>query len=83
MKVVGTLSINGATMQFVTEYSEFANVDGVLIPHRENKFVGGMNTAILRLRRAETGVEFDDEEFKPRKNPHEPVVARIRVATAL
>ncbi|HSM29159.1 MAG TPA: hypothetical protein VK854_00540, partial [Woeseiaceae bacterium] len=28
VKVVGTLTINGATMQFVTEYSEFSKVDG-------------------------------------------------------
>jgi hypothetical protein len=83
VKVVGTLAINGATMQFVTEYSEFATVDGALIHHRENKFVGGMNTAVLRLRRAETDVDFDDETFEPRKNPLEPVIARIDGVTAL
>jgi hypothetical protein len=83
VKVVGTMAINGATMQFVTEYSEFATVDGALIHHRENKFVGGMNTAVLRLRRAETDVDFDDETFEPRKNPLEPVIARIDGVTAL
>ena len=83
VKVVGTLAVNGATMQFVTEYSEFAKIDGALIHHRENKFVGGMNTAVLRLRRAETDVDFDEETFEPRKNPLEPVIARIDGVTAL
>jgi outer membrane lipoprotein-sorting protein len=83
VKVVGTLAVNGASMQFVTEYSEFAKVDGALIHHRENKFVGGMNTAVLRLRRAETGVAFDDDEFEPRKNRIEPVIAQLERTTAL
>ena len=83
VKVVGSLSVNGVTMRFVTEYSEFAKVDGALIPHRENKFVGGMNTAVLRLRHAETGVAFDDDEFEPRKNRVEPVIAQLERATAL
>ena len=83
VKVVGTLAVNGARMQFVTEYSEFEKVDGALIHHRENKFVGGMNTAVLRLRRSETGVAFDDDEFEPRKNRVEPVIAQLERATAL
>ena len=83
VKVVGTLAINGTKMQFVTEYSEFAKVDGALIHHRENKFVGGMNTAVLRLRRAETGVAVDDDEFEPRKNRVEPVIARVERTAAL
>jgi len=82
IKVVGTLSVNGATMQFVTEYSEFSMVDGVLVHHRENKFVGGMNTAVLRLRRAETGVEFDDDEFAPRRNEADPIVAVLALVRA-
>lgn len=82
VKVVGTLAVNGATMQFVTEYSEFAKVDGAVIHHRENKFVGGMNTAVLRLRRAETDVEFDAEEFTPRGNEMNPIVAKHSRALA-
>ena len=82
VKVVGRLSMNGASMQFVTEYSEFAMVDGVLVPHRENKFVGGMNTAVLRLKRITVDAEFDDAEFEPRKNPADPVVARVASMTA-
>ena len=77
VKVVGTLSINGATMQFVTEYSEFSVVDGVLVHHRENKFVGGMNTAVLRLRNVELDADFDDDAFLPRRNETREVVAAL------
>ena len=83
VKVVGTLSISGATMQFVTEYSEFSMEDGVLVHHRENKFVGGMNTALLRLQRITVDADFDDDEFEPRKNRMSPLIARIRGTTAL
>ena len=75
VKVVGTLTVNGATMQFVTEYSEFSTVDGALVPHRENKFVGGMNTAILRLRNIELDAAFDDDAFLPRRNETGQVIA--------
>ena len=77
VKVVGTLAINGTKMQFVTEYSEFAMVDGVLVHHRENKFVGNANTAVLKLRRVELNVEFDEDEFAPRRNESGPIVARL------
>ena len=75
VKVVGTLSINGARMQFITEYAEFSLVDGVLVHHRENKFVGGMNTAVLRLRNVELDADFDDDAFLPRRNETPEVVA--------
>lgn len=78
VKTVGQLAMGGAAMQFVTEYSEFSKVDGVLVHHRENKFVGGMNTAILRLKRIEVDAEFDDEEFAPRKNRIDPINALQR-----
>ena len=77
VKVIGTMTINGATMRFVTEYSEFQYVEGVLIHHRENKFVGRMNTAVLRLRRVEVEVDFDDDEFAPRRNETGPIVAML------
>jgi hypothetical protein len=76
-KVVGTLTVGGATMQFVTEYSEFSEVDGALVHYRENKFVGRMNTAVLRLRRVEVGVDFGDDEFSPHRNETDPVVAAL------
>lgn len=83
VKVIGTLAINGATMQFVTEYSEFAMVEGVLVHQRENKFVGGMNTAVLRLQRVTVDAALDDDDFQPRKNPADPVIARVESTTAL
>lgn len=82
VKVVGRLSMNGASMQFVTEYSEFSMVDGVLVHHRENKFVGGMNTALLRLRHITVDATLDDDEFEPRKNAADPVIARTEGTTA-
>jgi hypothetical protein len=83
VKVMGKLSINGAAMQFVTEYSDYSMVDGVLVHHRENKWVGGMNTAVLRLQRITVDADFDDDEFEPRENRMNPVIARIEGTTAL
>ena len=77
VKVVGTLAVNGATMQFMTEYAEFAKVDGVVIHHRENKFVGATNTAVLRLRHVELAVDFGDDDFVPRRNESDPLVAGL------
>lgn len=82
VKVMGILAINGATMQFITEYSEFAMVDGVLIHHRENKWVGRTNTAVLKLRQVKLSVDFDDEEFSPRRNETGPIVARLAQVAA-
>lgn len=48
-KVAGTLTINGMSMQFLTEYSDFRVVDGVLMHHQERKFAGNVNTANLEL----------------------------------
>jgi hypothetical protein len=81
VKVVGTLAFNGTRMQFTTEYAEFAKVDGVVIHHRENKFVGATNTAVLRLRNVELGVDFGDDEFLPRRNETDPLVARLTYPT--
>jgi hypothetical protein len=82
VKVMGKLSVNGTAMRFVTEYSDHAMVDGVLVHHRENKWVGSMNTAVLRLQRITVDAEFDDEEFEPVANPTNPVIARVGGATA-
>lgn len=61
--VVGYLSVGGRKMTFLTEYSDFDHVDDVLIHRRENKFVGNVNTAVLRLRTIEFDVDFGDNEF--------------------
>lgn len=73
-KVVGHLSVGGGVMTFVTEYSDFDFVDGVLIHHRENKFAGGVNTAVLQLRNVVFDVQFADVEFEvesERQQKHE------------
>ena len=77
VKVMGKLSVNGAAMRFVTEYSDHAMVDGVLVHHRENKWVGSMNTAALSLRHITVDADFDDDEFEPVENRRDPVIARI------
>ena len=64
-KVVGSLAMNGMEMQFVTEYSDFAFRDGVLVHAKENKFAGGVNTAILQLRRITFDAELSDKDFVP------------------
>jgi len=64
-KVVGTLRIKGSEMQFLTEYSDFKFVDGALIHQKENKFAGGMNTAMLQLRRITFDAQLDEESFTP------------------
>jgi hypothetical protein len=64
-KVVGTLSVNGAEMRFLTEYSDFALVDSVLVHQKENKFVGNVNTAILQLRQIELQAGLSDDTFLP------------------
>ena len=64
-KVAGTLTVNGMEMRFLTEYSDFAFQDGVLIHRRENKFAGDVNTAVLQLRRLVPAAELDPERFEP------------------
>ena len=81
-KTVGTLHIRGMEMQFVTEYSEFAMVDGVLMHHRENKFAGGTNTAVLKLRNIEFDVEFTDEDFALPDEEDATVTASARLLPA-
>jgi hypothetical protein len=64
-KVVGTLSVNGTEMQFLTEYSDFKFVDGALVHQKENKFAGGTNTAKLQLRRITFDAQLDEGSFTP------------------
>ena len=64
-KVAGMLLINGLEMKFLTEYSEFAVVEGVLVHQRENKFAGEVNTAVLQLRQITLGARLEDNIFRP------------------
>ncbi len=63
-KVVGTLKINGNEMRFLTEYSDFAMVEGVLVHRQENKYAGNVNTAKLQLRRITLDAGLDDGLFE-------------------
>lgn len=62
-KVSGSLVINGDEMQFLTEYSKFENVDGVLVHRRENKFVGDLNTAVLELKKITLSPDIEERVF--------------------
>jgi hypothetical protein len=76
-KVVGILAVGAGEMSFVTEYSDFAWVDGVLVHQRENKFAGGINTAVLRLREINVDVAFDEAEFRTPAAVFDPLTAAL------
>ena len=40
-------------------------VDGVLVHQKENKYAGGVNTAVLQLRQVELRADLPDETFIP------------------
>jgi outer membrane lipoprotein-sorting protein len=63
-RVVGTLMVNGSEMRFRTEYSDFSFRDGVLMHGKENKFAGGVNTAVLTLRKITLDAELEDHLFE-------------------
>ncbi len=64
-KVAGVLLMNGNEIQFLTEYSDFAVIDDVLVHQKENKFASGMNTAVLQLRNITFDAKFDEKLFNP------------------
>ncbi len=50
-KVIGTLKMGGTDMQFVTYYKDYKPVNGVMAAHKEIKYAGSVNTAIMRLKK--------------------------------
>jgi hypothetical protein len=64
-KVAGVLNMGGQEIRFLTEYSDFAVIDGVLVHQAENKFANGVNTAKLKLSRITFDAPLDGEMFKP------------------
>lgn len=54
-KVTGTLEMNGNAMTFMTEYHDYKSVEGVMLPHKEVKYVGTINTAVLTLQKTQFG----------------------------
>lgn len=63
-KVAGSLLMNGNEIQFLTEYSDFKVIEGILVHQKENKFAGGMNTAVLQLRKITFDASIEDKQFK-------------------
>ena len=59
-KVAGTLNMGGQGMRFLTEYSDFEFIDGVLVHRKENKFAGNVNTAMLSLKNLRFGSALED-----------------------
>ena len=64
-KVAGSLLMGGKEIQFLTEYSDFTTIEGVLVHQKENKFAGGMNTAVLQLLNITFNASIDDKQFAP------------------
>jgi len=62
-KVAGTMEVNGNEMQFLTEYADFRMVEGVLVHHQENKYVGEINTARLNLLEIKFNTRLRREDF--------------------
>ncbi len=50
-KVVGTLKMGGQSMQFVTFYEDYKPINGVMVVHKEIKYAGDVNTAVMRLKK--------------------------------
>ena len=64
-KVAGSLLMGDKEIQFLTEYSDFTTIDGVLVHQKENKFASGMNTAVLQLRNIHFDASIDYIKFVP------------------
>ncbi len=50
-KVIGKLKMGSHKMEFLTFYEDYKSVNGVMMPHREVKYAGKVNTAIMRLQK--------------------------------
>lgn len=48
-KTIGRLQMGPRQLEFLTKYDDYKSVKGVMIPHKETKFVGSLNTAVMIL----------------------------------
>ena len=48
-KVIGKLQMGAQTMEFVTLYKDYRPVQGVMVPYKEIKYAGNVNTAVMHL----------------------------------
>ncbi|MCK5236348.1 MAG: hypothetical protein KAR06_05105 [Deltaproteobacteria bacterium] len=62
-KFSGSFMMGDRQMEFIAQYSEFKEVDGVVMPHKELKSAMGITTAEMTLRLTEF-VEHGDDIFK-------------------
>lgn len=74
-RVAGTLRINGNAMSFITEYSDFKMIEGVLVHQREDKYAGSVNTAQLQLRHIEFDASFGEGHFVPSNKAQDSLIA--------
>jgi hypothetical protein len=59
-------STTGPTpLEFVTTYSEFRTVDGVLVPMREENWANGQSTGVTRVEKVVFPEGFPQETFRP------------------
>lgn len=49
-KVIGRLRMGSQSMEFLTIYEDYKPVNGVLVHHKEIKYAGSVNTAIMILK---------------------------------
>lgn len=52
-KTIGRLQMGPRKMQFITKYDDYKSLNGVMLPHKETKFVGSMNTAVMILKKTD------------------------------
>ncbi len=52
-------------LEFVTTYSEFRTVDGVLVPMREENWANGKSTGVTTIEKVEFPRAFPQETFRP------------------
>jgi hypothetical protein len=52
-------------LEFVTTYSEFRTVEGVLVPMREENWANGQSTGVTRVEKVEFPKAFPQETFRP------------------
>ncbi|MEN8147378.1 MAG: hypothetical protein ABFR02_07150 [Campylobacterota bacterium] len=50
-KVVGHLKMGSQGMEFLTLYEDYTSLNGVMLPRKEVKYAGSVNTAVMRLQK--------------------------------
>ena len=49
-KVIGRLKMGSHSMEFLTHYEDYKPLFGVMVHHKEIKYAGSVNTAVMRLK---------------------------------